>query len=255
MAKSLSRNRIAIMVCTLSLACSGQAANAAAFESALTQLNAAWQSLMSAISVKTGQVAASSNQVAATAVKSAEANANAIAQVSARLAVADAATAYGLGRDQSNAACAPVLARQMANAAAERNSQIESLVTESDADFLSSNSDAAQVQSELARRRASYYCSEEEYAAGLCSSFAGVGDTTGAASGDTNASVFMDGGANGAEEVAVGLDYLDRVAPLPTVPPKSGAASAIARIISLREAATKSMAREVLSGSIVEGLE
>lgn len=225
------------------------------FAAALAQLEAVWRTVISGVRVNTAQTAGSGNQVASTALKAAEANAMAVAQFDGRYGVSEAANKYVVGRDQTSAACGPVELRRMANAASERNRQISSVIAAADQEFLAGNGDAAKVQSTLNRRRAEFYCSQEEFDAGLCSALAGIGYNTGPKAGDTNASVFMNGGASGAEEVATGLDYIDRVAPLPTVVRKTGAASAISRIIALKQGAERSMAREIIGGSIMEGLE
>lgn len=251
MGKSGSNKIAALLALTLS----GTPAASQDFNSALGELEGAWVKLIGGIRIQTAQTAASGNQVAAAALKSAEANATALARVDVRHGVNEAVGKYLVGRDQTRAACAPVELRKMAHAASDRNSQISSLIAEADQDFMANGGDAAQVQATLNRRRSEFYCSQEEFDAGLCSSLAGVGYNTGPNAGDTNAAVFMNGGATGAEEVATGLDYIDRVAPLPTVVPKTGAASAISRIIALRNGAEKSMAREIIGGSMIEGLE
>lgn len=258
MARSASRRRGtagALFSLSLLVALDATPASALTFESGLAQLNLMWQGLMSSLRIKTAQTATSGTQVGAVALKAAEANASAVVQIQSRLAVLDATARYGAGRDQTNAACAPVLMRQAAQSTSARNSGLKSLVSEADQSFIDGSGSSQSVQSELSRRRSEYYCSTEEFDAGLCAPFAGVGYNTGAAAGDTNASVFMTGSAAGAEELAVGLDFADRIAPLPTVPPKNNAAAAIERIINLREAAAKSMVREVISGSIMEGLK
>lgn len=237
------------------LAFAASAANAQNYQSSLNQLTLAWNEMIAGVGVSTSQTSASGNQVATTALKAAEANATAIARFDVRQNISGAVNKFSMGRDQTNAACGPVEMRQMAHAASERNSQIGSLIAEADQDFMRNGGDAAQVQATLNRRRAEFYCSQEEFDAGLCTSLAGVGYNTGPNAGDTNAAVFMNGGASGAEEVATGLDFIDRIAPLPTVVPKTGASSAISRIIALRNGAEKSMAREVIGGSIMEGLE
>ena len=225
------------------------------FQPEMTKLNLIWQRLMSAVAIKTSQTANSGNQVGSTALKAAEANATAISQFEVRYAVSEAANKYGLGRDQNNTACAPVELRLMAQEAEQRNKDVKSVIADADQAFLANNGDAVDVQATLTRRRAEFYCSGEEFDGGLCAAFAGVGYNTGAKAGDTNASVWMNGGAAGAEEVATGLDFLDRVAPLPTVVAKTGAESAISRIIALRQASERSMAREIISDTIMEGLQ
>lgn len=225
------------------------------YQASLGQLDLVWRQLLSSVAVKTSQTSASGNQVAGTALKSAEANATAVAQFETRHGISEAAKTFLTGRDQTRAACGPVEVRQMASAALARNREVGSVIADADQAFLSSGRDAAMVQSALNRRRAEFYCSGEEFDAGLCSALAGIGYNTGPKAGDTNAAVFMDGGASGAEEVATGLDFIDRVAPLPTVDQGSNAGSAIARLIALKQGAERSMAREIISGSIMEGLE
>lgn len=246
-------NKAALAFCLVLTA--SPAAAQDSFASALQDLEAVWGHVISGVRGKTAQTAASGNQVASVALKAAEANASAVAQFDGRYGISEAANKYGVGRDQTSAACAPVEMRRMAHEASRRNRQIGSVIAGADQAFLANNGDAASVQSTLNRRRSEFYCSQEEFDAGLCNALAGVGYNTGARAGDTNASVFMDGGASGAEEVATSLDYIDRVAPLPTVVRKTGAESAISRIIALKQGAERSMAREIISGSVMEGLE
>ncbi|WP_299592524.1 hypothetical protein [uncultured Tateyamaria sp.] len=242
-------------LCLAFLLLSGPAAGQQQFGQALGQLEISFQQMMSGLRVKTAQTSASGNQVVTAALKTAEAHASAITQFDVRAGLNEAVSAYAVGRDQTNAACGPVEMRQMAHSAAQRNVSLRQMLGQADTAFMDDHGDAASVQATLNRRRSEYYCSEEEFAAGLCSPFAGVGYNTGPGAGDTNASVWMNGSAAGAEEIAVGIDYLDRVAPLPTVVPNTGAASAISRLIAHGQAAERSMARETISGSIFEGLE
>lgn len=240
----------AVIVCLWASASAAQT-----FGSAMADLEQSFATLISAVSVNTAQVSATGGQIAMTAMKASEANATALAQFEVRRGLSDAVRTYSVGRDQTNAACGPVQMRQLAIASAARNEALGAQLSTADSAFLENNGDAAMVQSTLNRRRAEFYCSQEEFDAGLCTSLAGVGYNTGPGGGDTNASLFMSGGATGAEEVATGFDYIDRVAPLPTVVSRSGAASAIARMIAQQQAAEASMAREIISGSIMEGLQ
>jgi len=249
----MAKSKGTVLVLALTLATTP--ASAQQFGQAMGELQVAFQQLVSGLRITTAQTAASGNQVATAALKSAEANATAIAQFDVRSGLNNAVSAYAVGRDQTSAACGPVQMRQLAQATAQRNAQLGSVLTEADQAFMDNHGDAGMVQATLNRRRAEFYCSQEEFDAGLCASLAGVGYNTGPTAGDTNASIWMNGGASGAEEVATGIDYIDRVAPLPTVVPKTGAASAISRLIAQRQAAERSMAREIIGGAIMEGLE
>lgn len=226
-----------------------------AYNAEATRLELTFENLMSALSIKARQISTTGRQVGVTALKTSEAQASAIATVGTRLRTVNGATDYGLGRDQNNTACSVTTMRSLAR---ESSGKIDALMQAANAveqDWVSSNRSAEQTLVELSNQRQNYYCPEEEFAAGLCGQLAGVNYNTGVTAGDTNASVFMDGNARGAEEIAVGMDFIDRVAPLPSIPERRDLESAVSRVIAVRQSASVSMARTLLAGSVFEGVE
>lgn len=239
----------------LSTTAASMASSQTAYNREATRLELTFQNLMSALSIKARQISTTGRQVGVTALKTSEAQASAIATVDARLRTVNGATDYGLGRDQNDTACSVTAMRSLAR---ESSSKVDALMDAANSveqDWISSNRSAEQALIELSNQRQNYYCPEEEFAAGLCGQLAGVNYNTGVGAGDTNAAVFMDGNASGAEEISISMDFIDRVAPLPTIPERRDLESAVKRVIAVRESASISMARTLLAGSVFEGVE
>lgn len=220
-----------------------------------TRLELTFSRLMSSLRIKAQQVGSSGRQVAVTSMKSSEAHASAITTVAQRLSVLNGATDYGLGRDQSDVACSVTNMRAMAAQTGDRVNALLDAANVAEQEWVAQNRSATETQVELTNQRQNYYCPEEEFAAGLCGQLAGQSYNTGVGAGDTNASVFMDGNAGGAEEIAVGMDFVDRIAPLPTIVENQNLETAVQRVVAIRKSASISMARTLLAGSVFEGIE
>lgn len=247
--------RVIGLALVLSSAGPGSVVAQAAYNAEATRLELTFERLMSSLGIKTRQIGTTGNQIGVTAMKSNEAQASAIATVGVRLRTVNGTNDYALGRDQNNTACSVTTMRSMARGADAKVDALMSAANQIEEDWVSSNRSAEEAMIELTNQRQNYYCPEEEFAAGLCGQLAGVNYNTGVGAGDTNASVFMDGNARGAEEIAVSMDFIDRVAPLPTIPERKDLETAVSRVIAVRESASISMARMLLAGSVFEGVE
>ena len=256
MAKLRFRERRATaLACALTIFLAGPVSAQEAYNTQAARWQLTFEKLMSSLSIKARQIGSSGNQVAVTAIKTSEAQAAAIASVATRLRTVNGATDYLIGRDQNNTACSVTAVRALAYGAGDKIDTLMGAANQAEEDWVTNNRSAEQALMELNNQRQNYYCPEEEFAAGLCGQLAGLTYNTGVGAGDTTASVFMDGNARGAEELSIGMDFIDRLAPLPTIPEKRNLETAMSRVAAVKQSASVSMARMLLAGSVFEGVE
>lgn len=225
------------------------------YNNAAQELESTFAQLLSSLGIKARQISTDSNQLGTVALKTSEAFASAVTSTMSRLSSLDSVNDSVLGRDQSAAACNVTDMRELAYQARERERGLSEIIGEVQSDWIEENRDAAATGRELNIARQQYYCSDEEFEAGLCAQLVGKAYNTGASAGNSNAGVFMDGGALGPEEAATGYDFIDHVAPLPTMDEAVDIESSVRRRLALRKTAEISMARTLLSGSVMGGLQ
>lgn len=137
----------------------------------------------------------------------------------------------------------------------ERNSNTSAKQTadayrQSDSDWLLKGGDGAdRIGASLDLRRTFYCTQEQKNATGWCK-----GEAGGYGAGDSDAAPFLLNRNYGPEEVATSADYLDTIAPLPTINPSAATAEEqTALIVARRNAALLTGARAGLVKIILAG--
>lgn len=255
------RQARSIWVAAALLTFSVDSSRAAGDQTWIIQWNLAFEKLMSALSVATAQVDARANQVSTAMGKAKEASASSIAEQQVSLAVAQTKERYGMTTGQGFRMCQVAPGVATINTAKASRDSLMQTVSASDASWMREGGDRTDVFSSLMELRRELYCSAEEQARldGWCSASLGGSSGGGYQAGNTDASVWMLNRGYGGEEAMTGMDYVDTVAPLPTIPAASEAAQsaeiALARASGLRSAALLSAARTGMQNLILDGMQ
>ncbi|MFG1270540.1 hypothetical protein V5F40_21560 [Xanthobacter sp. DSM 14520] len=217
----------------------------------------AWQlsteRLVSAVKVSTKQVDATPDSSRTAESQSRQALAASLGQHAVNARAAQAKAAYGANTAQGYGVCAAKFGMQ-SNAIAEKSSaKVAQAVASADQAWLTSGGDASARAVSLLEARRTFYCTKEErQALGWCG---GTAATGGMPAGDTNAAPFMLRRDIGPEEAVTAGDYIDTVAPLPTVKAQvRDGAEAGDRLQARRQAAFMTAARgafySVVAGAV-----
>ena len=232
------------------------AAAQASSAAASVQWDAVYQVLVSALRTNAGQRAASGDQVATAARSAFEASASAIEQQQVAEQIARAKSRYAYETGQGYRACmvAPGAAG-IGRAMAQRDVYARSLEAR-DEQWFSGGGDPRASFTGLIGLRRSVYCSPSERASlagwcdpGLAASAAGY------PAGNSDAGVFLFNRGYGAEEAMTALDYVDTVAPLPSIPPPGGAEAGGGRLRAIQAGAYVGAARANLGKVVLDGLQ
>lgn len=254
--------RLAPGLLAAALAVAGPTTPASAQASAAAasvQWDAFYQLLVSALRVDTGQRSADGAQVGTAFRSGAQAAASAVDQQQQALQVVRAQSRYAYESGQGYRACmvAPGVAG-IGRAMAQRDVYAGSLAARDDRWF-EEGGDARVPFSGLLGLRRAVYCSPAERAAlgGWCNPDLGRG-RGGYPAGNSNAGIFLLNRSYGAEEAMTASDYVDTVAPLPTVPPPpppGGGEAGGARVRAIHAGAFVSAARANLAQVVLDGLQ
>ncbi len=209
------------------------------------------QRLMSGMKVSAAQSSAAASQTTTGFKSAAEAAASTIVSQDNALRLAQARHLYGFDTGTGYAACSVNLTVSQERDARASATRVRQVFAEADRRWLTSGGDAAERLGDTLRLRKTFYCTAAEQATGWCKGAkpGGVG------AGDSDASPWLLNRDYGAEEVMTAADYLDVVAPLPTVNPSPrNAEEDLALIQARRQGAFMSGARAVLVGVITGGM-
>lgn len=184
----------------------------------LAPMVAACEALLSGIKADTAQDSTSGSQIATTTVSAHQSNASAVAQSQVNIASEQAQWRFQYGTGQGW--MPDLMAGGLADGtqATKDADALWRKMTANDQNWFRSANDASQRLSQSLGAHRYVYCSPQEAAAypGWCQANAG-----GYSSGDANAATFTLNRSYGQEETLTGLDYVDLVAPPPTVPDRS----------------------------------
>lgn len=209
------------------------------------------QRALSGMKVNGAQSSASAVQTTNGYKSTAEATASAITSQDNAARAARAQHEYGYDTGTGYAAC--TLARGIVDNthAYSSASKVRQAYRVADTTWLTSGGDAADRNGGSINQRRTFYCSPYEQLTGWCAT-SGLG---GYSAGDSDASPWLLNRNYGGEEVMSAADYLDVVAPLPTVRPNPMTAEDdLALIRARREGAIMSGARATLIGVLTGGM-
>ena len=124
----------------------------------------------------------------------------------------------------------------------------------SEANYISKGGNSAANMKNSMLKRVGHYCTEQERAV-LGETYCQASYSNERNAGDSNAGAFLFNRNYGAEEVVTAGDYVDVLAPYPTIEPNPQDSGAQVRLIDARRrAALMSGARSVMMGVAVSGM-
>lgn len=182
---------------------------------------AAWQlaaeRLISAMKVNTLQRSTSSQYRSTADVQARTALSSALQAQGAGTRTYEIRSAYGPETGQGYGVCAAKYPMQSWAGAERASTNVAVAFGDADRAWLATGGSAAGRAAELTNSRKTFYCTDEERKAlpTWCAQDAGA--KRGIPAGDTNAAPFMLRPDIGPEEALTAADYIDTVAPLPTV--------------------------------------
>lgn len=209
------------------------------------------QRALSGMKVSGAQSSATALQTTNGYKASAEAAAATITSQDNAARLARAQHEYGFDTGTGYAACTLALGIADERHAYSSAARVRQAYRAADSTWLTSGGDAADRSGASLHQRRTFYCSPTEQLTGWCVG-SGLG---GYGAGDSDASPWLLNRNYGGEEVMTAADYLDVVAPLPTVRPNPMTAEDdLALIRARREGAIMSGARATLIGVITGGM-
>ena len=209
------------------------------------------QRLLSGLKVSGAQSSATALQTTNGHKAAAEAAASTLVSQDNALRLARAQHQYGFDTGTGYAACTLALGLSDERDSASSATKVRQAFRQADQRWLTSGGDAAERSGVSLDQRRTFYCSPSEQATGWC-----IGAKPGGfGAGDSDAAPWLLNRDYGAEEVMTAADYLDVVAPLPTVKPNPTTAEEDAALVmARRQGAIMSGARASLVGVLVGGM-
>lgn len=218
----------------------------------LAVLAASAEQFLSALKVSTAQLSGSGEVKRTAEVQARTGLAATLGAQTQANAVAAARSTYGADTGQGFGVCSTPVALASLKIAENSASKVGAAFGNADHQWLSGGGDAAERAAGLQKLRQTIYCTAEERAStGWC-----TGPAKGTIpAGDTNAAVFMLKQDLGPEEAATAADYIDVLAPLPSVARSpSTADEQIARSYARRQGAFTTGARDTMFSVVYRGL-
>lgn len=204
--------------------------------------------LLSGLRIDASQTTTKADQTSMAVKSSASAAASTVAATRQGLLVAKARHDYSYETGTGYAACTVSLGLTDERDAGASATTVMAAFGAADRSWLQTGGDgAARLRTSLDLRKA-LYCSEAERTAGVCTGTGGYG------AGDSDASPWLYSRNYGAEEITTAGDFLDVVAPLPTIEPAASTAVDQTRLVENRRGgALLSGARAALMTVIAAG--
>ncbi len=217
---------------------------------------ASLERLVSGVKVATRQDSATNEQAGTTTSKASEANASAINASDVALRTARAKQNYSYDSGTGYSACGVSLSIADARNADRSSTAVRQAFTQADRTWLQQGGNGAdRIGASLDLRRTFYCTTAEQQRTAWCATGAGGQAAYGYGAGDSDASVWLLNRSYGSEEAMTAADYLDVMAPLPTVRATTPTAEDDARRIeALRQAAMMTACRAAMMGVVKGGL-
>ncbi|KMO39379.1 hypothetical protein [Methylobacterium aquaticum] len=209
------------------------------------------QRMISAMKVSGAQSSATALQTTNGHKAAAEAAASTLVSQDNALRLARIQHHYGYDTGTGYAACNVSLVTSEERDSFASADKVRQSFRAADQRWLSNGGDAAERMGDSLAQRRTFYCSPSEQETGWC-----TGAKPGSiGAGDSDAAPWLLNRDYGAEEVMTAADYLDVVAPLPTVKPNPATVEQDADLVmARRQGAIMSGARASLVGVIVGGM-
>lgn len=209
------------------------------------------QRVLSGMKVSGAQSSATALQTTNGHKAAAEAAASTLVSQDNALRLAQVQHQYGYDTGTGYAACDVSLAIRQERDSHASADKVRQAFRQADQGWLTNGGDAAERMGATLEQRRTFYCSLSEQDAGWC-----IGAKPGGfGAGDSDAAPWLLNRDYGAEEVMTAADYLDVIAPLPTVKPNPTTAEEDAALVmARRHGAILSGARSSLIGVLVGGM-
>jgi hypothetical protein len=209
------------------------------------------QRLLSGMKVSGAQSSATALQTINGHKAAAEAAASTLVSQDNALRLARIQHQYGYDTGTGYAACNVSLVTSEERDSYASADKVRQSFRAADQRWLTNGGDAAERMGDSLDQRRTFYCSPSEQETGWCRG----AKPGGFGAGDSDAAPWLLNRDYGAEEVMTAADYLDVVAPLPTVKPNPATAEQDAAfVMARRQGAIMSGARAGLVGVIVGGM-
>ncbi|SFG78106.1 hypothetical protein [Methylobacterium gossipiicola] len=232
-------------ILAVALACPAEA------QSLFPQWEISLQRVLSGMRVSGAQSSGTALQITNGDKASAEAVASTLVSQDNALRLARAQHQYGYDTGTGYAACDISLGLSQASDSEASATKARQAFGAADRRWLTEGGDAGVRMGDSLDQRRSFYCSPSEQETGWCKG----AQPGGYGAGDSDAAPWLFNRNYSAEEVMTAADYLDVVAPLPTVKPNPRTAEEDAALVQARrEGAIMSGARAGLVGVLVGGM-
>ncbi|MCJ2029500.1 hypothetical protein MKK50_08815 [Methylobacterium sp. J-043] len=209
------------------------------------------QRLMSGMKVSGAQSSTTALQTTNGHKAAAEAVASTLVSQDNALRLAQAQHQYGYDTGTGYAACNIALGISQERDSYASATKVRQAFRQADQRWLTGGGNAAERMGATLDQRRTFYCSPSEQDTGWCTG----AKPGGYGAGDSDAAPWLFNRDYGAEEVMTAADYLDVVAPLPTVKPNPATAEEDAALVQARrQGAILSGARASLVGVLVGGM-
>lgn len=227
---------------------------AAGDQSGVIVLNNAFRQLMSALKIDTNQNKTASEQFATSIRKSDEAAVSALVQFKKNIAISEAKSSFSYETGQGYKPCMVQEAQaDVYKAKKTRTKYIDSIRTFDNDWFYRGGGHYSDNVSSVIALRMEVYCSLAEVDKLGCKL-----KQRGMSAGNSNSAAWLISRDYGAEEAMTGFDFIDTIAPLPTVPDKetadADASVAIEKFNAIKSGVMTEAARTVYQNIILDGL-
>jgi len=213
-----------------------------------------FERLMGGLKVHDKQRSSSHSQTQQVIKKSEEAKANAVLAQEMAYKVADIKNRFSYETGSGEVACAVAESRNGLSGADKSQEKMLKAFSQAESGYIASGGDEAANTKNSLLKRIGHYCTEEEskkLGATYCQSSARNERNA----GDSNAGPFLINRSYGPAEVVTAADYIDVLAPYPTIDPKKTDVSGRIGLINARvRAAAMSGARASMMGIAVSGM-
>ena len=200
------------------------------------------------------QVSSSASQTQHVIKKSEEAAVNAELAQEQALRMADIKNRYSYETGQGETSCAVVDARSGLSGVDNSEKKMLTAFRSSDQKYLSSGGNAAATIKNSLLKRIGHYCTDQERAA-LGPTYCQSTVRSERNAGDSNAAPFLVNRNYGGAEVVTAADYIDVLAPLPTIKPNAEVVGDRLELMSARmRGAALSASRSTMMGVAVSGM-
>lgn len=215
---------------------------------------ATFERVMGGLKVHDKQRSASRQQTQQVVRKSDEAGVNAILSQEQAYRVADIKNRYSYEYGQGEQACTVTASLNGMTGTVKSQDKMLKSFSAAESNYISRGGNAAASMKNSMLKRVGHYCTQEERAV-LGDTYCKAGYSNERNAGDSNAGPFLFSRNYGPEEVVTAGDYVDVLAPYPTIEPNATDSGGQVRLIDARRrAALMSGARSVMMGVAVAGM-